>query len=138
MSAMLSLYFLFALFCFTSAFPITITDLPTAHLEKRVDHTGRGTWFDVGLGACGFTDVDSSHIVAISHEVYGSGGNCNQWMHITNNANGKSVYALTRDECMGCGSNDVDLSPSAFSSIGNLDTGVLDVTWHYMAKGWSP
>ena len=31
-----------------------------------------------------------------------------------------------------------DLSPSAFSSIGNLDTGVLNVQWHFMAKGWSP
>lgn len=82
-----------------------------------------------------------------------------QWMQITNTANGKSVYAKTRDECEGCGQDDIgmqalscgshveliglyacpiDLSPSAFSSIGNLNTGVLKVQWHFMAKGWSP
>ena len=38
----------------------------------------QGTWFDVGLGACGEWNVNSDKIVAISSQIYGSGGNCNQ------------------------------------------------------------
>lgn len=38
----------------------------------------QGTWFDVGLGACGDYDTNSDKIVAISSHIYGSGGNCNQ------------------------------------------------------------
>ena len=38
----------------------------------------QGTWYEVGLGACGYTDSDSDYVVAISHDIYGSGGNCNQ------------------------------------------------------------
>ena len=38
----------------------------------------QGTWFDVGLGACGKYNVNSDKIVAISSAIYGSGGNCEQ------------------------------------------------------------
>jgi hypothetical protein len=82
----------------------------------------QGTWFDVGLGACGYYNENSDSIVAISHDIYGSGGNCNQvglififvrarqktdcyisqWIHITNTANGNNGWAQVRDECMGC------------------------------------
>ncbi|KAI1793057.1 hypothetical protein LXA43DRAFT_1092972 [Ganoderma leucocontextum] len=49
-------------------------------LEKRVTHSGRGTFFEVGLGACGKVNKDSDHwhIVAISSSIFGSGGNCDQ------------------------------------------------------------
>ena len=64
----------------------------------------------MGLGACGYTNVNSDHIVAISHDIYGDGGNCNQWMEVTNDANGKTVYVQTRDECMSCNSDAIGLS----------------------------
>lgn len=65
------------------------------NLEKRVTHSGRvrrpptipacislillqGTFFNVGLGACGKNNVNSDHIVAISSAIFGSGGNCEQ------------------------------------------------------------
>ncbi|GBE77842.1 hypothetical protein SCP_0107240 [Sparassis crispa] len=59
------------------------------------------TWYEVGLGACGYTDKDSDPIVAISYIIYGSGGSCGQWMHITNTVNGIGQYGLTYDECEG-------------------------------------
>ncbi|EED80011.1 predicted protein [Postia placenta Mad-698-R] len=115
------------------------TPVADVDLEKRVDHTGQATWYDVGLGACGYTDVASSPVVAISHDIYGSGGNCNQWMQITNKANGKVEYGKTRDECEGCDATSIDLSSSLFESLGApLSEGVLQVEWHFMAKGWSP
>jgi len=111
----------------------------TTALEKRVTHSGRATYYEVGLGACGYTDTDSEPIVAISHLIYGSGGNCNQWMEIKNSATGKTKYGKTRDECEGCGEYDIDLSPSLFESLGApLSQGIQQVEWHFMAKGWSP
>ncbi|KZT67882.1 hypothetical protein DAEQUDRAFT_693440 [Daedalea quercina L-15889] len=109
-------------------------------LEKRVTHTGKATYYYPGLGACGETDGNNDPVVAISHLIYGSGGNCFQWMQITNPATGISQYAKTVDECEGCGQYDIDLSPSLFESLGApLSQGVINgVEWHFMAKGWSP
>ncbi|EIN12799.1 hypothetical protein PUNSTDRAFT_97678 [Punctularia strigosozonata HHB-11173 SS5] len=128
---------LFAFVMATFASPVA-PNVTVVDLDKRITHTGRGTYFYVGLGNCGYTDVDSSPIVAISTERYGSGGNCNQWIHITNTANGKTAYGKTRDSCPGCGENDLDMSPSLFEQLGSLDTGVLKIEWHFEAKGWSP
>ncbi|EIW59086.1 Non-catalytic module family EXPN protein [Trametes versicolor FP-101664 SS1] len=133
MSALTLFIFALALVCMAFASPINGT---TSTLEKRVTHTGRGTWFNVGLGACGKTNVDSDKIVAISSNIYGSGGNCDQYMHITNTANGKSAWGKVRDECPGCGSGDIDMSPSLFQSLGSLDTGVLKVSWHFENKNF--
>ncbi|EMD40119.1 expansin-like protein [Gelatoporia subvermispora B] len=124
-----------ALVCSVFATPVPSD---TTTLEKRITHTGRGTWFDVGLGACGYNNVNSDKIIAISSDIYGSGGNCNQYIHVTNKANGKSAWGQTRDECPGCGATDLDMSPSLFEELGSLDTGVLDIEWHFENKDWSP
>lgn len=47
-------------------------------LEKRVTHSGRATYFEAGLGACGKTNKGSDMIVAISHLRWSNGGNCDQ------------------------------------------------------------
>ncbi|KDQ62594.1 hypothetical protein JAAARDRAFT_121442 [Jaapia argillacea MUCL 33604] len=131
--------FIFTLLAFIAmAFGMPVPGNSTEDLEKRITHTGRGTWFNTGEGACGGWNVNSDKIVAISHLRWDGGVNCGQWMQITNTANGKTAYGLTRDECMGCGDGDVDMSPSLFEELGNLDTGVLSVSWHFKAKGWSP
>jgi len=104
--------------------------------------TGRGTYFYVGLGACGEYNKNSDHIVALSPEEYGSSdevsSHCGQYVHITNLDNGESVYAMVRDECPGCSGGDLDMSPSAFSTIGPESQGVLRIQWYYKAKGWEP
>ncbi|KAH9853708.1 RlpA-like double-psi beta-barrel-protein domain-containing protein-containing protein [Lenzites betulinus] len=111
----------------------------TATLAKRITHSGRGTFFNVGLGACGKHNVDSDHIVAISSSIFGSGGNCEQFMEITNTKNGKKAFGLVRDSCPGCGPGDVDMSPSLFQALGaTLDEGVVSVSWHFEKKGFKP
>ncbi|KAH9837648.1 RlpA-like double-psi beta-barrel-protein domain-containing protein-containing protein [Rhodofomes roseus] len=136
-------------FAMLAVFLGTLTSIVTATpidggeievLEKRVTHTGKATYYYPGLGACGETDGNNDPVVAISHLIYGSGGNCFQYMQITNPATGTSQYAKTVDECEGCGQYDIDLSPSLFESLGApLSQGVINgVEWHFMAKGWSP
>ncbi|EPS96083.1 hypothetical protein FOMPIDRAFT_61739 [Fomitopsis schrenkii] len=104
----------------------------------------QATYYEVGgaAGAFGYHDSDSGHVVAISHSIYGSGSNCNQWIHIKNMKNDKAQYGKTRDRCSGCGQYDIvrlDLSPSLFQGLGEpLGKGVFGIEWHFMAKGWSP
>ncbi|KAF8073422.1 RlpA-like double-psi beta-barrel-protein domain-containing protein-containing protein [Lyophyllum atratum] len=137
--------FLFALFAsiavtIASPLPETYTNATTVDLEKRVTHVGRGTWFHVGLGNCGKRNVDSDPIVAISKKRYDANGgaNCDQWVEIVNTKNGKKAYGKTRDSCESCSTEDLDMSPSLFSKLDNPSVGVLKISWHFMAKGWSP
>ncbi|KAH9851528.1 riboflavin aldehyde-forming enzyme [Lenzites betulinus] len=128
MSTYTILFFLFALALTAFASPVGTEG--AAPLEKRA-RTGRGTWFEVGLGACGKTNKDSDKIIAISSNIYNSGAHCDKKVKITNTANGKTATATVRDECPGCSSNDIDMSPSLFEELGDLDTGVLAVSWYF-------
>lgn len=78
-----------------------------------------------------------------------------QWVEVTNTANGKTAYGLVRDKCPGCGQYGLggptlhvvagcllirvqDMSIGLFEKLGDLNTGVLPITWHFMPKEWSP
>ncbi|KAK8858920.1 hypothetical protein IAR55_003151 [Kwoniella newhampshirensis] len=112
---------------------------PAEELEKRKTHTGQATYFEVGLGACGWNNVDSDYIVAVNSAQYGLngyGGNCGQSLIITNTDNGKSVTASVADECPTCSWGSLDLSPSLFAALtdGNMDLGVFPISWHYKKR----
>ncbi|KAF8171982.1 Non-catalytic module family EXPN protein [Mycena galopus ATCC 62051] len=133
----------FVFSCITLAFAASLPRNATVEeLDKRVTHVGRGTWYNpsAGEGNCGHWDSDSSPVVAISIERYdaNNGGNCNQWIEITNTANGKTAYGKTRDSCQSCGTSDLDMSPSLFKEISTLATGEITISWHFMNTGWSP
>ncbi|KXH59754.1 SCP-like extracellular protein [Colletotrichum salicis] len=91
------------------------------------------TFFNPGLGACGWTDNDNSMIVAISHIKMGSQSNgnplCGKTVRIQ--AEGKAVDVKVTDKCMGCAENDIDVSPAVFKALlGDLGRGrVSGVTW---------
>ncbi|TDL17536.1 hypothetical protein BD410DRAFT_754329 [Rickenella mellea] len=109
-----------------------------ATLVSQVTHVGRGTFFDPdgGIGACGFVEQNTDHIVAIGSQRFANGGNCNQWIQIS--ANGKTAFGLTRDSCPGCGVNDLDLTPALFQKFAPLDVGVITVTWNFLPFGFQP
>ncbi|CAL1712729.1 unnamed protein product [Somion occarium] len=98
-------------------------------LAKRESHTGKATWFNVGLGACEETDVDSSPVIALSTAIFDKATHCNKEVTITNPETGKTATGQVRDACPGCGADDLDLSPSLFESLGSLDAGVLQIEW---------
>ncbi|KAI0090521.1 RlpA-like double-psi beta-barrel-protein domain-containing protein-containing protein [Irpex rosettiformis] len=107
-------------------------------LEKRLQvsgtHSGDMTFYDVGLGACGWTDSDSELVAAVSHIMFDQfpgykGGNPNKnpvcGKHAKITYKGKSVTVKIVDRCPGCATGDLDLSPSAFSKLANKDVGRL-------------
>ncbi|GAA5893366.1 hypothetical protein JCM5296_004857 [Sporobolomyces johnsonii] len=97
-------------------------------------YTGIATFFYQGgvAGACGTVNSDSTPLVALQTEMYGSGSYCGKTVVITNTANGKSVTAIVQDECPGCSSStSLDLSTGAFDSIGDEDTGELSISWYF-------
>lgn len=74
----------------------------------------QGTYFAVGLGACGWTNTDSDYIVALASADYGSGAHCGKTISVS--ANGKTHSAQVVDKCPGCSSGDLG-EPRAPSSL---------------------
>jgi len=105
-------------------------------------HTGEGTYYETGLGACGVTNNDGQNIVAMSKLLFDTypgynGVNPNQnpicGKKLTAHYQGKSVTCTIMDRCVGCAYNDLDFSPGAFNQLANPAAGRIDgVTWDYV------
>ncbi|RIA86189.1 expansin module family protein [Glomus cerebriforme] len=54
---------------------------------------------------------------------------CYQCLKITNPRNNRSVTVKIIDKCVGCAKNQVDLTPSAFKQIADLDLGIVNIKW---------
>lgn len=100
------------------------------HVVKRDDHSGDATFYQPGVGACGWTSKSEDLIVAIGHDLYDSGSYCGRGLFAS--YNGKSVSVTVVDRCEGCTQNDLDLSPAAFNQLASPDVGLLhNVQWHF-------
>lgn len=134
MVAQLSLIrsFIVALFLITvpSVHPRPLVSQEPKSLEPRNFH-GKATWFIPDTGACGDVNSNSDYIVAMNYAQYHDGSPCHKVVVITNKANHKVVKARVTDECPSCPYGSLDLSPAAFKKLGNLDTGVLPITWDW-------
>ena len=107
-----------------------IGSVAAAPIAKRAG-TGQATYYDTtGTGACGWSNDNSEMVVAVNTAQY-SGQHCGKQVEIKNTKNGKSIKAKVVDECPGCASESLDLSPGAFSNLGNKEDGVLPITWSY-------
>ncbi|CAE6526578.1 unnamed protein product, partial [Rhizoctonia solani] len=113
----------------TVAVPADLESRQETHtLEKR--KTGKASWFNTGLGACGKVSNDKQSIVALGPGAYQGGKMCGKTITIKNTKNGKSTTAKVMDLCPSCGTNNLDLSPAAFKKLGSLSTGILSVSWN--------
>ncbi|OAV93436.1 hypothetical protein PTTG_01597 [Puccinia triticina 1-1 BBBD Race 1] len=101
----------------------------TRSLERR--YSGKGTWFIPNTGACGDVNSNSDYIVAMNYPQYKNGSPCHKFVVIKNKANNKVVKAKVTDECPSCAYGSLDLSPATFKALGNLDTGVIPISWHW-------
>ncbi|KAF8606405.1 hypothetical protein BDV93DRAFT_344537 [Ceratobasidium sp. AG-I] len=126
-----------------AALPTNVTEsgLAARSIDPSGTHTGQV--FEIGLGACGWTNSDTEWVVAISHELYDNwpgytGGNPNNNPVCTTphtadiTYGGKTIRVGIVDRCEGCALWDLDLSPSAFQQFAPLSTGRLfGATWHF-------
>ncbi|KAK1233757.1 hypothetical protein PQX77_003074 [Marasmius sp. AFHP31] len=99
------------------------------------------TWYDPGLGACGFTSGAGELVAAVSVPVYdgfpGATPNpnlnpiCRKRARVT--ANGKSVDVIIVDKCMKCATGDIDLSPAAFTKLAPQSVGrIKGASWVFL------
>ncbi|GAB7348216.1 hypothetical protein MBLNU459_g6214t1 [Dothideomycetes sp. NU459] len=102
-------------------------------------YTGDLTWYAVGEGACGFDNVPTDHIVAVSEIIfddplyYTANPNnnplCKKSVTITG-SDGTQYVAKVVDRCTGCAKSDLDLSEDFFNTVTNNGDGrVPDMTW---------
>lgn len=99
-------------------------------------HVGELTFFQVGLGACGFNDAGKDHsenIVALSHLMMGEQSNGNPYCgrSITVSYGGKTAQAIVRDKCMGCAYNNIDGTEKLFTEFQPLTKGRFEVQWWF-------
>lgn len=101
-------------------------------LVKRQSFSGRATFYDVGLGACGGYNVASDFIVALNAPQYGGGypgPNCGRALTIS--YGGKTATATVRDQCPGCAYGSLDLSRGLFNYFASEDVGVFQMSWSW-------
>ncbi|OQV15016.1 hypothetical protein BV898_10776 [Hypsibius exemplaris] len=97
-------------------------------------YTGDGTYYNVGMGACGRVNSDSELVAAVSTTVYGRYANpnnaaiCGQCA-LVQHGHRKRVKVTIVDKCMGCKSDDIDLSPTAFAQLADHALGRIPVSW---------
>ncbi|KAF8188345.1 RlpA-like double-psi beta-barrel-protein domain-containing protein-containing protein [Pholiota molesta] len=104
----------------------------SGELAKRFSST-RWTFYDVGLGACGQTNVASDFIVALNAEQFGSGypgPHCFKNIQMT--YNGKSATATIMDSCPGCPYGALDLSRGLFTHFDSEDKGIIYGEWSFV------
>ncbi|CAP95867.1 Pc21g09700 [Penicillium rubens Wisconsin 54-1255] len=97
------------------------------------------TWYETGLGACGWFNRGGDHVCAVSHIVYDRAnvdGNpnhnplCGRPIHIQRGDRGIDVTLV--DRCEGCGEFDIDVTRGVFEALGNLDEGRVRTDWWWI------
>ncbi|PWN40492.1 hypothetical protein IE81DRAFT_325489 [Ceraceosorus guamensis] len=100
----------------------------SASLVKR-GYSGRATYYEAGLGACGRTNSGSDFIVAVNPAQWAGGSNCFKTITIT--VGGKSRTAQITDLCPGCPSGALDLSQGLFTQFADTSAGVFQMSWSF-------
>jgi hypothetical protein len=98
------------------------------------------TWYEVGIGACGYTNQASDFVCAVSHTIFDSmaqGSNpndnpiCNSSIKLIHDE--ESIDVSVVDRCVGCEPSHLDVSPRVFQRFSNLKTRKIQVNWK-----WNP
>ncbi|KAF9318420.1 hypothetical protein BG003_011244 [Podila horticola] len=137
--------FTFALFAAAVVGTLSMAAPVTKQSESSIfassnQYSGKATWFTDSYGACNeHWNGYEEPIVALSARMMGaaSWGNpaCNKRVQITlKGDSSKTVTARVVDKCPAdeCAYGSLDLSPAAFRTLGDLDTGILDIDWHFI------
>ncbi|AEO59689.1 hypothetical protein MYCTH_2119829 [Thermothelomyces thermophilus ATCC 42464] len=124
-----------------TATPINTNGAPEAAnpTKRAVLTSGRFTYYNPGLGACGHSNGDGDLVVALSHADFDPStpnGNPNNnplcGRRLRASYAGRSVDVTVVDRCVACNSGDLDLSPAAFQALADLSVGVIGGTWNWI------
>jgi hypothetical protein len=106
--------------------------------------TGQGTFFDVGLGACGYTNKDTDYVAAVSWRLFDNYPGYDKVNPNTNPVCGKKITATYQnkpvtitvvDRCADdtCLVGNLDFSKAAFSQLADFSVGrIYDMTWTWV------
>lgn len=100
----------------------------SAPIERR-GGKGQGTYYDVGLGSCGWTNSNSQMVCALSGSIMNGNKKKYCGKSITIKSGSKSYSCKVVDTCPGCDSKNVDMSPALFKKFAPLSKGVISITW---------
>lgn len=119
----------------TSAAPVVST-APTSPSPSGTVYTGDITYYDVGMGSCGWVNTANEAVVAIPHGMMGNGINPNNnplcGKSITISYQGAQHQAKIVDTCGGCDGAAIDLSTSLFTAVApNGDGRVPGINWWF-------
>ncbi|OMP87783.1 Expansin-like protein 1, partial [Diplodia seriata] len=101
--------------------------------------TGEATHYsgNVESGTCSFSGYSLPSSIfgtALSLSNWDNASNCGACVNVKG-PSGETVKAMIVDQCPDCSDNALDLFEDAFSSLGALATGVLDITWELVECG---
>ncbi|EEQ83605.1 uncharacterized protein BDCG_00410 [Blastomyces dermatitidis ER-3] len=114
--------------------PPTFPPPPGGICTEHSPCTGDMTFYDGGLGSCGFDiETDGEDVVALGAGLSGPRSNDNPLcgMVVTIRFDGKTHNATVKDKCGGCGNGDLDATRSLFRRFGDEDQGRLGVEWWF-------
>ncbi|KAJ5677206.1 uncharacterized protein N7477_002839 [Penicillium maclennaniae] len=104
-------------------------------------YSGDLTYYDPGLGSCGYTSTESESVCAVSHILFdaastGSNPNDNPLcgLKIRLRRNGKSVDVKVVDRCVGCKVDDLDVTESVFEKVAEIAQGRVTMEWAWLDK----
>lgn len=92
------------------------------------------TYYEAGLGACGWTtDGETDDVIALSHLLMGTQSNGNPYCGktVTIKLGSKTIIAKVVDKCMGCEINAIDLSNHAFNQLADFGVGRTKAEWYF-------
>ncbi|KAI7863013.1 RlpA-like double-psi beta-barrel-protein domain-containing protein-containing protein [Spinellus fusiger] len=106
-----------------------------APVEERGNIYGDATYYDTGLGSCGWWSKNTDYIVAINHQQMANPANpnknskCGKWINVWGPKG--YVRAIIVDTCPGCAYGAIDLSPAAFDKVADHSKGRVKVWWNW-------
>jgi expansin (peptidoglycan-binding protein) len=111
------------------------TEAPVSKSSSSGSYTGDATWYNTGLGSCGWDNKESELIVAVNHEQMGQvpnpnkNSNCGRFISVKGPKGSVNVKVV--DTCPGCAHGALDLSPAAFAQIADLSQGRVTINWSW-------